>query len=166
MHKRIVTLVGLLMVLLLFGCSNKIEETPLIPNDEAQDNYERKALYENEEFGVLVHELEGFVLKKETERTATFMNEKLTVIISVIKEMKSKQEIKDELLKGIGEVTMIADDDHYIAWKSDRKESIRTDVYIDETTERTILIMFMTPLKDYQINESKIELFKDKVEIN
>lgn len=122
-----------------------------------------KMLYENNHTGIRIEDVEGFTLKQESDKTVTFTNETVTAIISVLETGRTKEEIQDELLTGLGNVTFIEETDQYIAWKSDRNESIRTDVYFKENKQYSVLVVFMTPMKDYQQNSNRIETFIDSI---
>ncbi|MCD8500736.1 MAG: hypothetical protein LRY71_02450 [Bacillaceae bacterium] len=137
------------------------EDTHKKSNETLQEA--EKMLYENDHTGIRIGDVEGFILKQEGDKTVTFTNETVTAIISVLETGRTKEEIKDELLKGIGNVTFIEETDKYIAWKSDRNESIRTDVYLKENKQYSVLVVFMTPMKDYQQNSNKIKTFLDRI---
>ncbi len=158
----------LLIIILLFtGCSSKSNEQMINEDTHKKSNETlqeaEKMLYENDHTGIRIGDVEGFILKQEGDKTVTFTNETVTAIISVLETGRTKEEIKDELLKGIGNVTFIEETDKYIAWKSDRNESIRTDVYLKENKQYSVLVVFMTPMKDYQQNSNKIKTFLDRI---
>lgn len=125
----------LIFILLFIGCSSNSNSNEQMINEETHKKVNEtlheaeKMLYENNHTGIRIEDVEGFTLKQESDKTVTFTNETVTAIISVLETGRTKEEIQDELLTGLGNVTFIEETDQYIAWKSDRNESIRTDVY-------------------------------------
>lgn len=159
--KKILTIIVVLTVLAGSGCAKEAKQIDTQHQHQA-------IVYENPEVGLRVYETLNWAIDKDTTRTQSnvmFANGNLKAIITMIPNSKSFEEIKQELKIGAGKVTVITETDDYLAFQSDRQESIRTDIYISEHGGHIAIITFMTPLNDYESNLGKMESFKSSVEL-
>lgn len=159
--KKILVIILALLFLALNGCAKEEK-----PKDMEQQN--QAVLYENTELGLRVLKTQNWMIDEEPttkQFNITFKNDYSKAIITVISNEKSFEEIKRELQTGAGEVSVLKETSDYLAFKSEREESIRTDIYISQRGTHTYIVTFMTPLKDYESNQESIEAFYKNVEI-
>lgn len=150
------------------GCSQQ-EESPVIL-DTAHENH--AVVYENPKAGIRVYETPDWVVGTEVVEPLnvtfhyypTLGNQQLKAIITVISNESTFNEIKQEFLTGAGEVSIIHESDNHLAYKSERKESIRTDIYLQLDGLHTKIITFMMPLEDYEENQEQMEAFINNIE--
>ncbi len=149
-----------LILIAVSGCSQAEQ-----PKDIEQ---KQEVLYENTEVGLRVYKTQNWVIDEEPitkEFSVTFRNDYSKAIITVTSNEKSFEEIKRELKVGAGKVSVIKETNDYLAFKSERAESIRTDIYIIQRGAHTGIVTFMTPLKDFESNQGNIEAFNKNVEL-
>lgn len=148
------TLLIMIAMFVMVGCSKvsggEIEE--VAPDKEV--------LYENPEFGLRIVEIEGWELEKETANSVKFKKDKIVSIITVIPKGDTVAEIKQGFLSAAGSVTVTGEGPNFISWKSDRNESIHTNIFIEEKHDRNIITTFLTPYNDYESNREEIEAFR------
>lgn len=158
MLQKVVHIFIIISLVALVGCSKSGEEaTDERPVDDV--------LYDNPEQGVRVLETEGWVIEKETATSVKFKNEKIVAIISVLPKEETVAEIKQQLVSAAGKITVTGEGPNLISWKSERNESIHTNVYIDEKQSRNVITTFLTPTNEYEKNTEKIEAFRWNVEL-
>jgi hypothetical protein len=160
-------LVLFLSTLLLLGaCGNESSQSNLEKNSEPNQKEETKYLYESQSFKVI--ELPGWTESKDEstddKANVMFQNGKLKAVVTVVSNEKSLEQIKNELKTALGSAEEIEDSDHYMSFKSNRKESIRTDIYLNRSDEQTGILIFMTPLQNFETSKAKIEEFKNNVQ--
>ncbi|WP_209121436.1 hypothetical protein [Alkalihalobacillus sp. BA299] len=161
---------SLCSVFLMTGCGSN--DTSQEQNgEEAEVHSEaddvQALLYENSEAGFRVYETSNWEFKKETGNESvnvTFENDQAKAIITVVSTNKQLEEIKKELKTALKKSTIIEETEHYLAFQSDRKESIRSDIYIDQRENGTSIITFMVPAEDFDANQEKMEELKRHIE--
>lgn len=118
------------------------ENAPTNTASESTPSDTKQVIYSNIDTGLVVYQTDGWTLEKETETdkglNITFGNEKVKGILTIISTDKSFDDIKNELKIGAGKVEIIDESDEYLAFKSLRKESMRTDIYINRLEEECI----------------------------
>ena len=159
MSRKILIIFITVILIAASGCSTKEKEID-IPNKPG-------ILYDNNDAGLRVYQTPDWYLEREVvieQLNVTFSDGKAKAIITVISSEKSIDEIKQELILGAGEVTVIEESDGYVAFESESTESIRTDVYISQTESSTGIVAFMAPSEDYEEVQESIGAFKDNIE--
>jgi len=150
------------VILLLSACgTNKVSE------EKQGSQNEKEALYKSDYFTVF--SIEGWSLEKEsTNRTLNviFSKDQTKAIITSLSVKKSNEEIKTDLINGAGNVEIIENKDDYVSFKTKLKTSIRTDIYIKESNNQTIVVTFMTPDLNYENAKKDEEKFLNKVEVH
>ncbi|RXJ01773.1 hypothetical protein DS745_09865 [Anaerobacillus alkaliphilus] len=160
MSHKVVHIFLIILLTALVGCSKATEEvTDNNPNGDG-NNY-----YDNSELGISIEAETGWVLEKETSQTVKFTRDNIIGLISVIPKEKTVSEIKKELLSGAGEVTVVGEGLNFIAWKTELEESIRTQIWIEEKSDRQIIVTMMTPDEMFEGNRETIEDFREMIEI-
>lgn len=157
------TIVGIalsIIFLSLVGCSKGSEDISQ-PIQGSNEGF----FYYNQELGIQIAEAADWVLEKETSNSVKFTSEKSIGLLSVVSKEKSVAEIKKELLGGAGDVMVIGEGLNFIAWKSERQESIRTEVWVEEKGDRYVIITLMTPEKHYEEKKEKLETFRHNIKI-
>lgn len=165
MKKRVTALLLVCSLFFMGACQNESTSDNQV-NAKESTQEEQKYLFESETVKVI--ETNGWK-ENETqsvEGNLVFENDHVKAIISEVSNEKSLEEIKAELIASLGSVEPIDDSDQHFSVKSLRKESIRTDVYLNRGEEYTGIIIFMTRNDDYDQNKSAIEKFKSHVEFN
>lgn len=159
MKQKVVHIAMFSLLLLLVGCGNdpvdnsELEEEPM------------SFFYEDPESDVRILEANEWLIEKETATSVKLKSKNLVAIVSVIPTEKSTSEIKQELKAGAGKITVIGEGSNFISWNTDRKESIRTNIYIDQVGDQTLIITLMTPNDEYELNKEKMEAFRENVEL-
>jgi hypothetical protein len=164
----------ILLVTLLTACSSEQttteeEKVPATTAAESPTSDTKTAIYTDTETGLAVYETEGWVFEKESKTgkgvNVTFSNEKVKGILSILSTDKSFDEIKNELKVGAGQIEIIDESDEYLSFKSLRKESIRTDIYLNRLPEGNVYIFsFLTPAEQFLDNQGKIEAILNHVQ--
>ncbi|MFC4410909.1 hypothetical protein ACFOZY_10820 [Chungangia koreensis] len=156
------SIILVILAILAAGCGK--EEAPQADEQKGSQS-EETVLYVNPEQGIEITNGEGWTKKEEISEpfNVRFENEKATVIITMISNKKSVDEIKDELISGAGEVTILEEEDHSVSFQTKRKESIRSDVFIERSDEESRVIIFMTPAGEYENNKAKFDEFKENI---
>lgn len=156
------------MILLILGaCQNGGNEgaQPDVENNTEQNQEEQNYLYESEI--VKLTEAPGWQQQNNSnknEENVMFQNGNVKAILTSVSNEKSLDEIKGELKASFGNIEVIEEAEHYLSLKSNRKERIRTDIYLNRGEEQTGILIFMTPLEEYETNQVMIEEFKQNVQ--
>lgn len=157
MFHKAVHIFILISFLALVGCGKAAESETTNESDTV--------LYNNPELGIRVLDTGGWVIEKETASSVKFTNEKIVAIISVIPKGETVGEIKQAILSSAGNITVTGEGANFISWKSERNESIHTNLYIDEKQDRNVITTFLTPNDAYEDNREIIEAFRWNVEL-
>lgn len=158
--KNVLIFILALVLLAVSGCTQAEQ-----PKDMEQ---KQEVLYENTEVGLRVYKTQNWVIDEEPttkEFSVTFRDDYSKAIITVISNEKSFEEIKRELKVGAGKVSVLEETSDYLAFKSDRLESIRTDIHISQKGGHIGIVTIMTPLKNYESNQNSIQAFVNNVEL-
>ena len=158
--RKTLIIMFVLSFLAVNGCTQTQE-----PKDMEQ---EKVIQYENGEVGLRVYEAQSWMMDEEAKTkqfSVTFINDYSKAIITVISNEKSFEEIKRELKVGAGKVSVLEETNDYLAFKSERLESIRTDIYISQKGGHIGIVTIMTPLKNYESNQNSIQAFVNNVEL-
>ena len=158
MFHKAVHIFMLISLLALVGCGKAAES-------DADNESITGVLYDNPELGIRVLDTDGWVIEKETAKSVKFTNEKIVAIISVIPKGDTVGEIKQALISSAGEITVTGEGANFISWKSERNESIHTNIFIEEKQDRNVIITFLTPNDAYETNRETIEAFRWNVEL-
>ncbi len=161
MFKKAVHIFIILSFIALIGCSS--DDVTEAKKDNGTSS--TSVLYENPDQGVRVYKTDGWVIEKETATSVKFKNEKMVAIISVVPKQETIAEMKQELLAAAGKVTVTDEGPNYISWKSDRKESIHTNVFLEETKDRHVITTILMPHNVYESNREKMEAFRWNIEL-
>ncbi|QOY36858.2 hypothetical protein AWH56_004170 [Anaerobacillus isosaccharinicus] len=160
MGQKAVHILLMMLLLVVVGCSKATEEV----TDASQldtDAY----FYDNKERGIRIEAANEWFIEKETVNSVKLKSEKLVAIISVIPKGKTVSEIKRELMASAGDVTLKGEGLNFISWKSEREESILTNVWVEEKPERNVIVTIMTPYEIYENNKEKIEAFRESIKL-
>ncbi|SDM18596.1 hypothetical protein [Sediminibacillus halophilus] len=163
MKSRIGLMLLFLMFLLVLGaCQNGGNAQESTEQEQEEKNY----LYESET--VKVTETSGWSKhdspSNDGEENILFQNDNVKAILTLVSDEKSLDEIKNELKSSFGNTEAIEENEKYLSLKSNRKESVRTDIYLDSGDEQTGILIFMTPFEEYEKNQAVIEEFKKNVQ--
>lgn len=156
----------LIILVVLAGCGHKessVEEQP-----HETESTQQTAMYVNEEAGLTIGEVPGWTLSKEVETplNVSFVNGKSSVIVSILSNEKSIDEIKKEILTGAGNVSIQEESENTLSFTSNRKESIRSDIKIKRDSDSTKMIIFMTPASQYEENKALFNKFYENINFN
>lgn len=154
MGNKYIMVLLLLFAFILTGCGTQSETNDSngtnnenTSQNQSQGKEQVEYLYENEEVGLKVAQTTGWNLK--TEKTEpfniVFENGQAQSIISVIESDKSFEDLKSEFLAGAGKVSVVANEENYLSYQSNRKESMETNIYLDKKGNETIIISFVYP---------------------
>ncbi|MFD1037826.1 hypothetical protein ACFQ3N_05305 [Virgibacillus byunsanensis] len=152
---------------LLVACQNDGNEGTE-PNDKINNEQKQEVqnyLYESKTVKVI--QTPGWQLQDNSSKdkdNIMFQNENVKAILTSVSHEKSLDEIKSELKASFGNSDAIEEDEQYLSLKSNRKESIRTDIYLNSGEEQTGILIFMTPHEGYEINQELIKEFKQSVQ--
>ncbi|QZT33960.1 hypothetical protein HUR95_00520 [Caldalkalibacillus thermarum TA2.A1] len=160
--------------LLSAGGCGQTEQASQQSNPSAEETADSIAptqdiLYENSDVGIKVYQLPGWEVGKEGKSdtfNVTFHRDNLKAIITLVSSDLSLEEIKQTLVTGAGPVEIIEETDTYLALQSKRKEPVRTDIYIEQLEEQTVIYTFMTPAEAYTENQPYMESLKQNVAVN
>ncbi|MFZ3579840.1 hypothetical protein [Virgibacillus sp. DJP39] len=167
MKNRTSVILLFFMILFVLGaCQNGGNEgaQPNEKNNTEQKQEEQNYLYESETVRVI--ETPGWQQQDNSSKNKEnimFQNGNVKAILTSISNEKSLDDIKSELKASFGNSEAIEEAERYLSLKSNRKESIRTDIYLNSGEEQVGILIFMTPLEDYEINQAMIEKFKQSV---
>ncbi|WP_432357052.1 hypothetical protein [Sporosarcina sp. UB5] len=153
----------LIVLVVLAGCGHQQSSAEEQPHET--ESTEQASLYVNEEFGLTIGEVPGWTLLKEVENplNVSFVNEKSTIIVSILSNEKSIDEIKKEVLTGVGNVSIQEESENTLSFTSDRKESIRSHIKFERDSNSTKMIIFMTPAPQYEKNKVLFDEFQKNI---
>lgn len=160
MGQKAVHILLMMFLLVVVGCSKATEEVT-----EASQSETNVYFYDNPERGIRIEAANDWFIEKETANSVKFKSEKLVAIISVIPKGKTVSEIKKELMASAGDVTLNGEGLNFISWKSEREESILTNVWVEEKPERNVIVTIMTPYEIHEDNKEKIENFRESIKL-
>ncbi|WP_227935126.1 hypothetical protein [Alkalihalobacillus deserti] len=127
---------------------------------------EKAVIYENEEAGIQIFESGNWTLDAEVSTeplNATFKQDDMRVIVSVIPSVKTLDQIKTELNLDGDFIEMIDETKESLAFKLNQTENTRSDLFIEASEDKTLVLTFFTPVKEYQTNLKKIEEFRKSI---
>ncbi|RPF53248.1 hypothetical protein [Aquisalibacillus elongatus] len=150
-------------LLVLSGCGADAEEKDQ-QEDQAKEET-KDTLYE--EGGLVVSNVSGWSIGKEKKEplTVNFNHQDLKAIATVVETEKDFNQIKDELLAGAGDVEVIEEQEESFSYQTKNKESIRTDVYLEQDEEQTLILSFLSKTNVYEDVKETIEEFQSAVEL-
>lgn len=160
MNSKAVHILLMIFLLIVVGCS-KTSEDVTESNQVETSGY----FYDNPERGIRIEAASDWFIEKETANSTKFKSEKLVAIISVIPKGKTVSEIKKELMANAGDVTLKGEGLNFISWKSEREESILTNVWVEEKHDRNVIVTIMTPYEIYEEKIEKIENFRESIKL-
>ncbi|TFB21808.1 hypothetical protein E3U55_08270 [Filobacillus milosensis] len=170
LNKLLLTLTAGLLV--LSGCGADAEEKEEQPQKTEQqeeqakkEDTQQEALYKKG--GLVVSEVSGWSVGKEKEDplTVNFNHQNLKAIASVINTDKSFEQLKNELLNGAGDVEVLKEEDGHFSYHSKHEESIRTDVYITQHDQQTLVLSFLSKTDVYDEVKASIKEFQSAVNL-
>ncbi|MFN7251886.1 MAG: hypothetical protein ACK4M9_13945 [Anaerobacillus sp.] len=160
MSQKAVHIFLMISFLLLVGCGKAAEGVTEDKRLGTDSDF-----YDNPDQGIRIKAADGWVIEKVTAKGIKVKNEKLVAMISVIPKGKTVSEIKKELQKAAGNVTVTGEGLNFISWQSERQESIYTGVWIEEQSNRHVIVTIMTPNELYEENKAKIEAFRESIKL-
>ncbi|WP_156290369.1 hypothetical protein [Oceanobacillus salinisoli] len=167
-YRTSLMLLFFMLLLVLGACQNDGNEDTQADGEKntEQMQEEKNYLYESETVKVI--ETSGWQQQdsssKYGEENMIFQNGNVKAILTFVSNEKSLDEIKSELKSSFGNSEAIEETEKYLSLKSNRKESIRTDIYLNSGGEQTGILIFMAPFEEYETNQAMIEEFKKNVE--
>ncbi|WP_096200661.1 hypothetical protein [Bacillus sp. FJAT-45350] len=163
MNKGFVLIGAAFTLLLSTGCAKDVvhssyeveEKKPVVQLVEV----ETMSLYEK------LNEMQGWSIEKEISAnppTISIIHEKQNVkgVFSVIETDKAIISIQEELLRSAGNVIVIEQTKNHLAYQTDRKDSVRTDIFTEQVDGKTTIFTLITPLHEYEQNQGIIMEFK------
>lgn len=152
----------LIVLAALAGCGHKDSSAE---QPQETESTQQASLYDNEEAGLTIEEVPGWTLSREVKNplNVSFVNEKSSVIVSILSNEKSIDEIKKEVLAGAGNVSIQEESENTLSFTSNRKESIRSDIKIERDSNSTTMIIFMTPASQYEKNKALFDEFNKNI---
>ena len=166
--RRTIVILALLVSTLIAGCGTdeKVGSKEEVVINQDQLMSANPVLYESDAIGVQVLEAPGWSLTKSTNESATFQNESVLALVTIVSKNNSVAEIKKDLISNAGSSAIIEEDDYFISWQSKRNESIQTEIFIEEGDSHYVLVTFMTPTHLRENIELSIKDFKNSLKIN
>ncbi|MCP8615423.1 hypothetical protein [Salirhabdus salicampi] len=160
-----------LLVIVLAACKNENQRDENHQNKFDDRKEEQEVLYDNDDFNLIVYETDSWNVdeekKDEHKLIVSFQNEQSTAIITSVNTEKNFDEIKQELKTASGNVEIIQNSANQISFKSKRKSSIRTDIYLEKQDHHTYIYSFKTPVAKYdEAAAESINQFKTNITIN
>lgn len=128
---------------------------------------EKAVFYENVEAGLKIYESSDWTLDSEVSIepfNATFKQGNVRAIVSIIPSVKTLDQIKQELHLDRDFVEVIEESDHRLSFQTNQKESIRSDIYAQQTDGETLILTFLTSIAEYEANQEKMEEFRNNIE--
>ncbi|WP_209123999.1 hypothetical protein [Alkalihalobacillus sp. BA299] len=159
--KMMICLLSGLMI--VTGCSS--DSTTKSEQTQAESE---EILFENTDVGLKIYESSNWIIEQEVyvqNLNVTFQNDTLKAIVSVIPSEKTMEQIKKELQLGDGLITVLEEKDDYFSFHTNQKESIRSDLYIEQDQGKTLIVTFMSPLEDFESYLEEIEEFKGNIKL-
>lgn len=155
-----------IIILILFsiyslsGCqqgNTKINTSKPLVNDE-----EIISIYKNEDYNLRI--LKHSTWQVDSESISDTLNIQLShsnhlnAIVTTVSEQTTLSMIKSDLLAGAGEIKNFSEGSNRFSYESTLSEAIHTEVYLKKRLNYPhLLIVVMTPVKDYEKNKSYIE---------
>ncbi len=163
MRKKLFPVLVLAVLLVLSACG---EEPKTSEQETKKSPTIEKYLYDSE--SVKVTETSGWNLKTdsttEEKVNVVFENGKLNAIVSVISNDKSLDEIKQEIKASYGQIEIMEETDTFISFLTNRKESLRADIYLTRGEQNTGILIFMTPAQQFEEKKDIMEEFQGNVQ--
>lgn len=165
LRRQLSAIILVISILLLSACGTESSQASLEKGNQTNDD-NSEFLYQGK--NIQVTETPGWIENTNSsysdEGNVVFENGKVKAIITVVSNEKSLEEIKSELKKSFANAEVIQESSDYVSLKTNRKESIRSDVYFNRGEDQTGIIIFMTPIKTHEKNKTIIEKFKNNVQ--
>ena len=130
------------------------------------EHIEKVVMYENEKAGIQILESSNWMLDSEVSTepfNVTFKQDEIRAIVSIIPNIKSLEEIKKELDLTSDYVQIIEETPERLSFRMEQTEHTRSDIYVQQTGEETLVLAFFTPDHDYLANYEKIEEFRKNI---
>ncbi|MFC0558325.1 hypothetical protein [Halalkalibacter alkalisediminis] len=127
---------------------------------------EKPVIYENEEAGIQIFESGNWILDAEVTTepfNATFKQDDLRVIVSIIPSIKTLDQIKKELNLNGNFVEMINETEESLSFKLNQTENTRSDLFVETSENETLVLTFFTPENEHQTNVKEIEEFRKSI---
>ncbi|MPW24898.1 hypothetical protein GC105_03720 [Alkalibaculum sp. M08DMB] len=164
---------GLMLLFFMFlfvlgACQNNGNEGTHLDKEKSteQKQEENNYLYESE--AVKVTKTLGWQQQdsssKYVEENIIFQNGNVKAVLTFVSKEKSLDEIKSELKSSFRNSEKIDETEKYLSLISNRKESIRIDIYLHRGEEQTGILIFMAPFEDYKTNQTSIEELKKNIQ--
>ncbi|SFC39098.1 hypothetical protein SAMN04488102_10624 [Alkalibacterium subtropicum] len=172
LKKRFIPVIFSAVTIALAGCSNETlaDTTGEEQSVQTAAQEESDSLYRNDDWGLDISPNMDWELESEKESEnlhIVLKHNKLKAILSTVSSSQSFEDIKKELIKGSGDVSVLTDSEDYLSYQSKLKKAIRTDVYFKEhSDERNILMIFMSSAENYDANQEKVESLLDHTKLN
>lgn len=170
--KKFTPILFLFFTLIISGCTEEAlpdnkTEVKAVESVESEDT---EILYQNEEHGLTISENLEWELESEKETdnlNIVLKHNKLKAIVSSVSSANSFEDIKTDLFKGAGNVSLVQDKEDFISFESSLKDSIRTDVYFRNQDDADhYIIIFMSQASNYDDNQEKIESLLSHINLN
>ncbi|WP_368646295.1 hypothetical protein AB4027_05290 [Alkalibacterium putridalgicola] len=158
--------------LFLAGCNEEPLADTKIESSQSETSSVVKVsyLYENEDYQLAISENMDWQLEseKETDNLNVVLNDDtLTALVSSVSASNTFEDIKKELIKGAGNVTVLSESDDFLSYKSKLKNAVRTDVYFKEQDElKNYIITFMSQTSEFEDNQPKVESLLNNIHFN
>ncbi|MDQ0159645.1 hypothetical protein [Alkalibacillus salilacus] len=171
MKRRQVFLVFIVFIIvLLTGCSNNensAQSQESVGDDKSgeQASTSDELLYDHEDMGLSVGYEKGWEMIEESKDpvNVTFQHDHILSVLTVLSGNKEVQTLKDELLQGANKASVVDESDRFIAYETDREESMRTEVYFMDDKEKTVMLSFVTAKDKYESVEKDITSFRSQL---
>jgi hypothetical protein len=135
--------------------------------ETTQEEISEKAfLYKNEKAGIEIIESSNWTLDSEitTEPlNATFRQDDIKAIVSIIPSSKTLDQIKRELNLNGDFVQIIDETEESLSFKLNQTENTRSDIFVETSDGETLVLTFFTPEHDYLAKHRKIEEFRKSI---
>ncbi|WP_411953885.1 hypothetical protein ACKXGF_11650 [Alkalibacillus sp. S2W] len=158
------------IIILLSGCSDddnsaQSEESVGGDKSEEQTSTSEELLYDHKDTGVSVGYEEGWEMIEESKDpvNVTFQHDHILSVLTVLDDKQKVQSLKDELLQGANKASVVDESDRFIAYETNREESMRTEVYFMNDKEKTVMLSFVTAKDRYDKVEDDIASFRSKL---
>lgn len=168
--KKLLFYIFLLTVLVLAACkADKANLEKEKSTEKEEEVNQQTIIYEDDGTGIQIFKTDGW--EKETEKKTpngihvTFSNDNINSIITVVSSAKSLEAVKNELKLGAGKIHVMNEKNNYLSFKSDRKESIQTEIFLKKEGDKIYVFTFIVPVKDYEVSKEKINSFIENISI-
>ncbi|WP_054752056.1 hypothetical protein [Piscibacillus salipiscarius] len=85
--------------------------------------------------------------------------------MTIFDTQKSFNQIKDELIAGAGDVEVIEEEEDYFSYQSKNKESIKTEVYLKQNGQQTLVLSFLANKNQFDELSDTIKEFQSAVKL-